>query len=171
MAEPLSQDSGISGITYLRKGKMPHNSEEWGKTTLEIPKWEQEEREYVFWAPEQSPAAPGDTTPEQISTLQLLKEPMLEQVYPEGPYSMDRTHSGAEEKWEEEEAAETSGYGLTTTPIAHRPVPLRRKEVEKLGMEEWSWAWKRKGAGERCCFNFCIFFLTIQIYFNWQKAN
>lgn len=45
-----------------------------------------------------SAAAPGDTTLEQLSTLQLVEEPMLEQVYPEGLQSMDRTHTGAEEK-------------------------------------------------------------------------
>jgi len=43
-----------------------------------------------------SPAAPGEATLEQISSLQLVEEPILEQVYAEGLQSMDRTHSGAE---------------------------------------------------------------------------
>lgn len=41
------------------------------------------------------PAAPGDSTVEQISTLQSGEDPMMEQVYPEQLKPMGRTHAGA----------------------------------------------------------------------------
>lgn len=43
----------------------------------------------------ETPAAPGESMVEQISTLQSVEDPMLEQVYPELLHLMGRTHAGA----------------------------------------------------------------------------
>lgn len=45
------------------------------------------------------------------------RKPIVEQVYPEGLESMQRTHTGAWEKCEEEGLAERNCYRLTQTPI------------------------------------------------------
>lgn len=101
--------------------------------------------------PEQG--SPAETRLEQVSILQPWRsprwskwlypegtvahgEPTLEQVYPGRLQPMERTLSGAGPKCEEEGAAESTCYGLTTTAILHPPALLWVENVEELGMKE-----------------------------------
>lgn len=50
---------------------------------------------------------------------------------------MERSHSGVNEKGEEEEGEERNSYGLTASPVPHPPRPVQwgKVEVELLGVK------------------------------------
>lgn len=100
---------------------MPESREESGKTVRNTPACSQGERR------RRAEGIPG--TGAEISP-QPMERTVLEQVLLKdcSPWTI---HTGAGEQREEEGAAGTRCYGLTTTPAA-----LRAGEAEELGMEE-----------------------------------
>ena len=59
--------------------------------------------------------------------------------------SWEAPNDGTGEQCEEQGAADTKCYGLTTTPVPQPPEPLRGKEVEELGGKL---SLGRRGCGE-----------------------
>lgn len=72
----------------------------------------------------------------QWSRLWPMETTAEHMVFPEGLQPLGRTHAGAGEQCEEEEAGERNCYGLIATPIPHPPVPLSGEEVEESGMKD-----------------------------------
>ena len=128
-------------------------------------------------------------------------EHTLEQSVPEGLHPVERTHAGAVleelqplegpklellmkdclpwerphvwvgEKCEEEGESERNCYGLTATPIPHPACTTPGKEVEQLGMKEWSWAWEEEWGQGRKCFEFCLCFYHPTLFLIGNKVN
>lgn len=126
--EPLSQDDGTWGNMCLRVGKNAREQREVRKNSEKHPCMLQGERRrrgrrHSRHGSRDFPSAHGEDHVEQV----LLKDC--------SPWAI---HKGAGEQREEEGAAETRCYGLTTTPAA-----LRAGEAEELGMEEGNWGWEK----------------------------
>lgn len=77
-------------------------------------------------------------------------------------------HVGAGEEHEGERTSETTGYYLSTTPLPHPCVLLRKRRQRNC---EWVWSWEEQRAGwmdHVICFNLhCFSYST----FNGGKEN
>lgn len=119
------------------------------ETAVRAPRSEKKDGSEVLQAPEwRPPAAHGETTVEQLCTLQAMGNPMLEQIvifWSSAACGMDPVPE-QEKAW----GGSSGSQELLRAECNYHipPVLLGQGEAEKLGMKELSWTWEKGVQGK-----------------------